>query len=141
MSPALEHAARRMSPPKVRIVATGVFAGTSKLIFDAPGPEAPGGPTGPWGPGGPDGPAGPFGPVRPRAPFWVGTTDAGSFALRPRGTSRPALGVRDALMPFTAPALRAKFATPCLAAPPAGIAAARARAAPTKATMVRVFST
>jgi hypothetical protein len=28
-SPALEQAARRMRPPKVRIVAAGVFAGTS----------------------------------------------------------------------------------------------------------------
>jgi hypothetical protein len=28
-SPAVEHAARRMRPPKVRIVVAGVFAGTS----------------------------------------------------------------------------------------------------------------
>src|ERR671923_397142 len=92
------------------------------------GPEAPVAPAGPAGPGGPTGPAG---PGAPRCPRWRGRTDAGSFALRPSGTSRPGLGVREALMPFTAPAFRAKAATLRRAASPAGeiVSAAIARPA------------
>jgi hypothetical protein len=47
MSPAEEHAARRISPPKVRIAVVGVFAGASKAIFDALGPAGPVAPCGP----------------------------------------------------------------------------------------------
>src|SRR5215208_6102448 len=72
-----------------------------------------------------------------------GTTEAGSFAFLPSGTSRPGFGFREALIPFTAPAFFAKAAIDRLAAPPAGdaVSTASASAAPAKAAMVRAVRT
>src|SRR5262249_18744166 len=122
------------------IVPRGVFAGTSKPTFAAPGPT---GPVAPWGPCGPTGPAGPAGPWAPRAPRTTGTTEGGSFAFLPSGTSFPGFGVRDALMPFTAPAFGANAATERLTAPPAGDAASATSrsAAPPSTAMSRVVRT
>ena len=63
--------------------------------------------------------------------------------MRPSGTRRPGFGVRDALMPFTAPALVAKAAIERLAAPPAGPAASAVSmsTAPATPTMVRALRT
>jgi hypothetical protein len=47
-------------------------------------------------------PFSPFGPARP--------TEAGNLPSVPRGTSLPGVGVRDALMPLTAPAFLANAA-------------------------------
>src|SRR5262245_16800922 len=133
MSPAAEHAARMISPPKVRIVLVGGLAGASKPIFEAPGPAGPAAPCAPRGP------VAPIGPCGPRAPRIVGTTELGSFAFRPSGTSRPGFGVRDALIPLTAPAFRAKAAIERLADPPAGDAARTAsRSAAPAAAMIRM---
>jgi hypothetical protein len=61
----------------------------------------------------------------------------------PSGTSRPGFGVRDARIPFTAPAFRANAAIERLAAPPAGDAASRASmsAAPLSTTTIRAVRT
>ena len=145
-SPAVEHAARRMRPPKVRIVARRRVRGNvvAELRRPRPGrPHYPLGPCGPAGPAGPCGPAGPDAPVAPRGPRIVGTTDAGSFAFRPSATSRPGFGVRDALIPFTAPAFEANATIERLAAPPAGEAARAASTSttPARTTNVRAFRT
>src|SRR5512133_255609 len=79
----------------------------------------------------------------PRSPRVVGTTERGSFAFFVSGTSRPGFGVRDALIPFTAPAFWANAAIDRLAAPPAGDAASATstNAAPASAAMMRAVRT
>jgi hypothetical protein len=65
------------------------------------------------------------------------------LAFLPSGTSRPGFGVRDALIPFTAPAFLANAAIERLAAPPAGDAASKTSrsAAPASAAMIRAVRT
>ena len=62
----------------------------------------------------PTGPAGPAGPWGPTAPI-----ELGSFPFASSGSSMFGVGVREAWMPFTAPALSAVFALPALFATPA----------------------